>query len=45
MPGQIRVDVAALGVVAVDVTHPAAAHDVAKAAINRVLCDGRRAGL
>ncbi|MGW3108117.1 DeoR/GlpR family DNA-binding transcription regulator [Streptomyces sp. NPDC001100] len=39
---QITVDVAVLGVVAFDVTHGAAAHDEAEAAINRLLCE--RAG-
>jgi DeoR family transcriptional regulator, aga operon transcriptional repressor len=37
--GQITVDVAVLGVVAFDVTHGAAAHDEAEAAINRLLCE------
>lgn len=32
-------DVAVLGVVAFDVTHGAAAHDEAEAAINRLLCE------
>jgi len=36
---QITVDVAVLGVVAFDVTHGAAAHDEAEAAINRLLCE------
>jgi DeoR family transcriptional regulator of aga operon len=36
--GQITLDVAVLGVVAFDVTHGAAAHDEAEAAINRLLC-------
>ncbi|GHD05930.1 hypothetical protein GCM10010313_23460 [Streptomyces violarus] len=39
MLGQITVDVAVLGVVAFDVTHGAAAHDEAEAAINRLLCE------
>lgn len=37
--GQITIDVAVLGVVAFDVTHGAAAHDEAEAAINRLLCE------
>ncbi|MFJ3309909.1 DeoR/GlpR family DNA-binding transcription regulator [Streptomyces sp. NPDC086549] len=37
--GQITMDVAVLGVVAFDVTHGAAAHDEAEAAINRLLCE------
>ncbi|BBC30169.1 DeoR family transcriptional regulator [Streptomyces graminofaciens] len=37
--GQITVDVAVLGVVAFDVTHGAAAHDEAEAAVNRLLCE------
>ncbi|MFJ2829817.1 DeoR/GlpR family DNA-binding transcription regulator [Streptomyces sp. NPDC087263] len=37
--GQITLDVAVLGVVAFDVTHGAAAHDEAEAAINRLLCE------
>ncbi|MFE0450670.1 DeoR/GlpR family DNA-binding transcription regulator [Streptomyces sp. NPDC058914] len=37
--GQITVDVAVLGVVAFDVTHGAAAHDEAEAAVNRMLCE------
>ncbi|GGS54320.1 transcriptional regulator [Streptomyces violaceus] len=37
--GQITVEVAVLGVVAFDVTHGAAAHDEAEAAINRLLCE------
>ncbi|POX49284.1 DeoR/GlpR family DNA-binding transcription regulator [Streptomyces sp. Ru72] len=36
--GQLTLDVAVLGVVALDVTQGAAAHDEAEAAINRVLC-------
>ncbi|MPY57584.1 DeoR/GlpR family DNA-binding transcription regulator [Streptomyces spongiae] len=36
---QITMDVAVLGVVAFDVTHGAAAHDEAEAAINRLLCE------
>jgi DeoR family transcriptional regulator, aga operon transcriptional repressor len=36
---QITVDVAVLGVVGFDVTHGAAAHDEAEAAINRLLCE------
>ncbi|WP_406352118.1 DeoR/GlpR family DNA-binding transcription regulator [Streptomyces sp. NBC_01635] len=36
---QITLDVAVLGVVAFDVTHGAAAHDEAEAAINRLLCE------
>ncbi|MGW7202432.1 DeoR/GlpR family DNA-binding transcription regulator [Streptomyces sp. NPDC054837] len=36
---QITIDVAVLGVVAFDVTHGAAAHDEAEAAINRLLCE------
>ena len=36
---QITVDVAVLGVVAFDVTHGAAAHDEAEAAVNRLLCE------
>ncbi|MFF4016085.1 DeoR/GlpR family DNA-binding transcription regulator [Streptomyces sp. NPDC001843] len=37
--GQITLDLAVLGVVAFDVTHGAAAHDEAEAAINRLLCE------
>ncbi|NUU26086.1 MAG: DeoR/GlpR transcriptional regulator, partial [Streptomycetaceae bacterium] len=37
--GQITIDVAVLGVVGFDVTHGAAAHDEAEAAINRLLCE------
>ncbi|AYN42680.1 DeoR/GlpR transcriptional regulator [Streptomyces dangxiongensis] len=37
--GQITLDVAVLGVVGFDVTHGAAAHDEAEAAINRLLCE------
>jgi DeoR/GlpR family transcriptional regulator of sugar metabolism len=37
--GQITLDVAVLGVVAFDVTHGAAAHDEAEAAVNRMLCE------
>ncbi|MEU0110010.1 DeoR/GlpR family DNA-binding transcription regulator [Streptomyces sp. NPDC006251] len=37
--GQITMDVAVLGVVAFDVTHGAAAHDEAEAAVNRLLCE------
>ncbi|MGW1724296.1 DeoR/GlpR family DNA-binding transcription regulator [Streptomyces sp. NPDC002306] len=37
--GQITLDVAVLGVVSLDVTHGAAAHDEAEAAINRTLCE------
>ncbi|MFI9645681.1 DeoR/GlpR family DNA-binding transcription regulator [Streptomyces sp. NPDC052040] len=37
--GGISLDVAVLGVVALDVTHGAAAHDEAEAAINRLLCE------
>ncbi|MEW2625194.1 DeoR/GlpR family DNA-binding transcription regulator [Streptomyces sp. NPDC048106] len=37
--GQIRLDVAVLGVVAFDLVHGAAAHDEAEAAINRLLCE------
>ncbi|CAM5657472.1 DeoR/GlpR family DNA-binding transcription regulator [Streptomyces griseorubiginosus] len=37
--GQVTLDVAVLGVVALDVTHGAAAHDEAEAAINRLLCE------
>ncbi len=37
--GQITVDVAVLGVVALDVRHGAAAHDEAEAAVNRLLCE------
>ncbi|MGW5253834.1 DeoR/GlpR family DNA-binding transcription regulator [Streptomyces sp. NPDC004012] len=37
--GRITLDVAVLGVVALDVTHGAAAHDEAEAAINRLLCE------
>ncbi|MGW3492980.1 DeoR/GlpR family DNA-binding transcription regulator [Streptomyces sp. NPDC001020] len=37
--GQITMDVAVLGVVAIDVAHGAAAHDEAEAAINRLLCE------
>ncbi|WP_105972608.1 DeoR/GlpR family DNA-binding transcription regulator [Streptomyces geranii] len=40
--GQITIDLAVLGVVALDVTHGAAANDEAEAAINRLLCE--RAG-
>ncbi|MEU6530708.1 DeoR/GlpR family DNA-binding transcription regulator [Streptomyces sp. NPDC046928] len=36
---QITLDVAVLGVVALDVTYGAAAHDEAEAAINRLLCE------
>ncbi|MFF8950775.1 DeoR/GlpR family DNA-binding transcription regulator [Streptomyces sp. NPDC014940] len=36
---QITLDVAVLGVVAFDLTHGAAAHDEAEAAINRLLCE------
>ncbi|MFG2556049.1 DeoR/GlpR family DNA-binding transcription regulator [Streptomyces sp. NPDC048581] len=36
---QITIDVAVLGVVALDATHGAAAHDEAEAAINRLLCE------
>lgn len=36
---QITMDVAVLGVVAFDVTHGAAAHDEAEAAVNRLLCE------
>ncbi|MDW4905717.1 DeoR/GlpR family DNA-binding transcription regulator [Streptomyces sp. ADMS] len=36
---QITVDLAVLGVVALDVTHGAAANDEAEAAINRLLCE------
>ena len=39
MLGQITLDVAVLGVVAFDVTHGAAAHDEAEAAVNRLLCE------
>lgn len=39
MLGQITLDVAVLGVVALDVTHGAAAADEAEAAINRLLCE------
>ncbi|NEC31405.1 DeoR/GlpR transcriptional regulator [Streptomyces sp. SID8111] len=39
---QVTLDVAVLGVVAFDVTHGAAAHDEAEAAVNRQLCE--RAG-
>ncbi|MGW0825740.1 DeoR/GlpR family DNA-binding transcription regulator [Streptomyces sp. NPDC002845] len=37
--GQITLDVAVLGVVALDVVHGAAAHDEAEAAVNRLLCE------
>ncbi|MFI9345303.1 DeoR/GlpR family DNA-binding transcription regulator [Streptomyces sp. NPDC052773] len=37
--GQVTLDVAVLGVVALDVVHGAAAHDEAEAAINRLLCE------
>ncbi|GAA2251000.1 transcriptional regulator [Streptomyces ruber] len=37
--GQITVDVAVLGVVALDVRDGAAAHDEAEAAVNRLLCE------
>ncbi|MFH9862118.1 DeoR/GlpR family DNA-binding transcription regulator [Streptomyces sp. NPDC017202] len=37
--GQITLDVAVLGVVAFDVTHGAAAHDEAEAAVDRMLCE------
>ncbi|MFD8815996.1 DeoR/GlpR family DNA-binding transcription regulator [Streptomyces sp. NPDC059627] len=37
--GQITLDVAVLGVVGFDVTHGAAAHDEAEAAVNRLLCE------
>ncbi|MFF8943494.1 DeoR/GlpR family DNA-binding transcription regulator [Streptomyces sp. NPDC014864] len=37
--GQITLDVAVLGVVALDVAHGAAAHDEAEAAVNRLLCE------
>ncbi|MET9869271.1 DeoR/GlpR family DNA-binding transcription regulator [Streptomyces sp. NPDC006386] len=37
--GQITMDVAVLGVVAFDVTHGAAAHDEAEAAVDRLLCE------
>ncbi|GEJ98829.1 DeoR/GlpR family DNA-binding transcription regulator [Streptomyces sp. NPDC003388] len=36
---QVTLDVAVLGVVAFDLTHGAAAHDEAEAAINRLLCE------
>ncbi|WP_217544818.1 DeoR/GlpR family DNA-binding transcription regulator [Streptomyces sp. GbtcB6] len=36
---QITLDVAVLGVVGFDVTHGAAAHDEAEAAVNRLLCE------
>ncbi|WP_215452067.1 DeoR/GlpR family DNA-binding transcription regulator [Streptomyces sp. ATCC 21386] len=36
---RITLDVAVLGVVALDVTHGAAAHDEAEAAVNRLLCE------
>ncbi|ELS51173.1 DeoR/GlpR family DNA-binding transcription regulator [Streptomyces viridochromogenes] len=36
---QITIDVAVLGVVALDAEHGAAAHDEAEAAINRLLCE------
>ncbi|MEU2554296.1 DeoR/GlpR family DNA-binding transcription regulator [Streptomyces sp. NPDC014684] len=36
---QITLDMAVLGVVAFDLTHGAAAHDEAEAAINRLLCE------
>ncbi|CAM5266419.1 hypothetical protein SFUMM280S_05709 [Streptomyces fumanus] len=37
--GQITLDVAVLGVVGLDATHGAAAHDEAEAAVNRLLCE------
>ncbi|MFD9434615.1 DeoR/GlpR family DNA-binding transcription regulator [Streptomyces sp. NPDC060002] len=37
--GQITLDVAVLGVVSFDVTHGAAAHDEAEAAVDRLLCE------
>ncbi|WP_324787878.1 DeoR/GlpR family DNA-binding transcription regulator [Streptomyces sp. H51] len=37
--GRLTLDVAVLGVVAFDVTHGAAAHDEAEAAVNRLLCE------
>ncbi|MFD7875002.1 DeoR/GlpR family DNA-binding transcription regulator [Streptomyces sp. NPDC059766] len=37
--GQITLDVTVLGVVSFDVTHGAAAHDEAEAAVNRLLCE------
>ncbi|HLL37560.1 MAG TPA: DeoR/GlpR family DNA-binding transcription regulator [Streptomyces sp.] len=37
--GQVTLDLAVLGVVALDVVHGAAAHDEAEAAINRLLCE------
>jgi DeoR family transcriptional regulator of aga operon len=36
---RITLDVAVLGVVALDVTHGASAHDEAEAAVNRLLCE------
>ncbi|MFG2950345.1 DeoR/GlpR family DNA-binding transcription regulator [Streptomyces adustus] len=37
--GQITLDVTVLGVVSFDLTHGAAAHDEAEAAVNRLLCE------
>ncbi|MGW0843852.1 DeoR/GlpR family DNA-binding transcription regulator [Streptomyces sp. NPDC002787] len=37
--GQITLDLAVLGVVALDVVHGAAAHDEAEAAVDRLLCE------
>ncbi|WP_406444060.1 DeoR/GlpR family DNA-binding transcription regulator [Streptomyces sp. NBC_00631] len=37
--GQITLDAAVLGVVGFDVTHGAAAHDEAEAAVNRLMCE------
>ncbi|MFD7296659.1 DeoR/GlpR family DNA-binding transcription regulator [Streptomyces sp. NPDC059897] len=37
--GQVTLDTAVLGVVGLDVTHGASAHDEAEAAINRMLCE------
>ncbi|MEI5520166.1 DeoR/GlpR family DNA-binding transcription regulator [Streptomyces brasiliscabiei] len=39
---RITLDVAVLGVVALDVVHGAAAHDEAEAAVNRLLCERAR---